>query len=111
MRYRKCADYHAMSVAGAEIIFACAAPVLRAGKPFNLGLATGNTMIELYALLAERFNREKVGLSRLQTWNLDEYASDERHAVPYGHPLSYRPEKRRNRTQASSRRSTGLLRL
>ena len=90
MRYRKCADYHAMSVAGAEIICDCAIPVLKAGKPFNLGLATGNTMIELYTLLAERFNREKIGLSRLQTWNLDEYASDEKHAVPYSHPLSYR---------------------
>ena len=90
MRYRKCADYHAMSVAGAKIICDCAIPVLKAGKPFNLGLATGNTMIELYTLLAERFNREKIGLSRLQTWNLDEYASDEKHAVPYSHSLSYR---------------------
>ncbi len=89
MKIQKVADYHAMSVAGADIIYRAAAPVLKQGKPFNLGLATGNTMIELYQLLADKFNTDKIDLSRLQTWNLDEYAADEHHAVSHDHPLSY----------------------
>jgi len=89
MKIQKVADYHAMSVAGADIIYRAAAPVLKQGKPFNLGLATGNTMIELYQLLADKFNADKIDLSRLQTWNLDEYAADEHHAVSHDHPLSY----------------------
>ena len=89
MKIQKVADYHAMSVAGADIIYRAAAPVLKQGKPFNLGLATGNTMIELYQILADRFNADGIDLSKLQTWNLDEYAADEHHAVSHDHPLSY----------------------
>ena len=89
MNIRKVADYHAMSMAGVDIIDRAATQALRAGKPFNLGLATGNTMIELYQILADRWNAAKLDLSRLQTWNLDEYASDEHHAVGHDHPLSY----------------------
>lgn len=90
MKLQKVCDYHDMSVAGAAIIYEKAAPVLKAGKSFNLGLATGNTMIELYSILADRFNRDGIDLSKLSTWNLDEYASDETHAVSTDHPLSYR---------------------
>ena len=82
-------DYAAMSAAGADIIFGEAMRALAAGRPFNLGLATGNTMITLYALLADRFNRAGADLSRLATWNLDEYSADGRRAVPHDHPLSY----------------------
>lgn len=46
-------------------------------------------MIELYEILAGMFNEEKLDLSKLQTWNLDEYAMDEHHAVPHDHKLSY----------------------
>ena len=48
MKIQKVADYHAMSVAGADIIYRAASAALKQGKHFNLGLATGNTMIELY---------------------------------------------------------------
>ena len=89
MQIQKVADYHEMSVAGAAIIHDAVVAKLRRGEAFNLGLATGNTMIELYRILADRFNAEGVDLSRLQTWNLDEYAADEHHAVPHDHPLSY----------------------
>lgn len=89
MKIRKVDDYHAMSAAGAEIIYAAAAPVLKRGGAFNLGLATGNTMIELYQILADRFNADRIDLARLRTWNLDEYAADEHHAVGHDHPLSY----------------------
>ena len=89
MKVQKVSDYQAMSIAGADIIYNAVVSALKQGKNFNLGLATGNTMIELYRILAERFNADGIDLSRLQTWNLDEYASDSSHAVPHDHPLSY----------------------
>ena len=89
MKVQKVADYQAMSVAGADVIYNAVVAAMKEGRNFNLGLATGNTMIELYRILAERFNADGIDLSRLQTWNLDEYASDSSHAVPHDHPLSY----------------------
>ena len=82
-------DYHAMSSAGASIIYADAMDAIAHGRRYNLGLATGNTMIELYAELAMKFNAAKADLSLLSTWNLDEYSADGLAAVPHGHPLSY----------------------
>ncbi len=82
-------DYAALSEVGASIIFVDAMQKLGKGERYNLGLATGNTMIRLYSLLADKFNRARADLSRLSTWNLDEYALDARTAVPHEHPLSY----------------------
>ena len=82
-------NYEAMSEVGASIIFADAMKRLGRGERYNLGLATGNTMIALYTLLADKFNRAKADLSLLSTWNLDEYASDDHTPVPHDHPLSY----------------------
>ena len=82
-------DYAAMGSAGASIIFADAMKALAKGERYNLGLATGNTMITLYEELADKFNRARADLSLLSTWNLDEYALDERTPVPHDHPLSY----------------------
>ena len=89
MKIEKVVDYNAMSARGAEIIYDAVVAKLSKGEAFNLGLATGNTMIELYCILAEKFNNNHIDLSRLQTWNLDEYASDEHTGVPHDHPLSY----------------------
>ena len=82
-------NYEAMSEVGASVIFADAMKRLGKGERYNLGLATGNTMITLYALLADKFNRAKADLSLLSTWNLDEYAADDHTPVPHDHPLSY----------------------
>ena len=82
-------DYRAMSEVGASIIFADAMRKLAKGERYNLGLATGNTMITLYEELADKFNRAKADLSLLSTWNLDEYAIDDRTPVAHDHPLSY----------------------
>ena len=82
-------NYEAMSEVGASVIFADAMKKLGKGERYNLGLATGNTMITLYALLADKFNRAKADLSLLSTWNLDEYAADDHTPVPHDHPLSY----------------------
>ena len=82
-------DYEAMSVVGSSAIFNAAMRKLSRGERFNLGLATGNTMIRLYELLADKFNRAKADLSLLSTWNLDEYASGGQTPVSHDHPLSY----------------------
>ena len=82
-------DYAAMSSVGASIIYDAVMRKLAKGERFNLGLATGNTMITLYDELADKFNRARADLSLLSTWNLDEYASDAHTAVPHDHPLSY----------------------
>lgn len=50
-----------------------------------LGLATGSSPIGLYAELVRRFEEDRVDLSLVQTFNLDEYRS-----LPAGHPASYR---------------------
>ena len=89
MKVLKVRNYHEMSIAGAMLIHEAVMAKLGRGESFNLGLATGNTMIELYAILAGMFNDEKADLSKLRTWNLDEYAADERRAVAHDHPLSY----------------------
>jgi len=82
-------DYAAMSSVGASVIFADAMAKLSKGARYNLGLATGNTMVSLYAELADKFNRAHADLSLLSTWNLDEYATDDHTPVSHGHPLSY----------------------
>ena len=82
-------DYAALSSVGASIIYADAMRSLAKGERYNLGLATGNTMITLYDELADKFNRAKADLSLLSTWNLDEYSADGSSAVPHNHPLSY----------------------
>ena len=89
MKILKVRNYHEMSIAGAMIIHEAVMAKLGRGEDFDLGLATGNTMIELYEILAAMFNDEKADLSHLRTWNLDEYAADEHHAVSHDHPLSY----------------------
>ena len=95
MKWTPVDNYDAMSEYGAEIIFQEVAAVCREKRPFNLGLATGNTMLTLYRLLAEKLNAAKCDLSLLQTWNLDEYANDGV-AVPETHPLSYRRYMKEN---------------
>ena len=67
-------DYAAMSSVGASIIFDDVMRKISMGERYNLGLATGNTMITLYDELAEKLNRAKADLSLLSTWNLDEYS-------------------------------------
>ena len=89
MRLESAKNYDAMSAVGASIIFDEAMDRLSRGECYNLGLATGNTMIELYDQLAAKFNAARADLSLLSTWNLDEYSLDGECAVPHDHPLSY----------------------
>ena len=82
-------DYASMSSIGASLIFSDAMECISKGERYNLGLATGNTMIDLYDQLAAKFNAAHADLSLLSTWNLDEYSLDGSAAVPHVHPLSY----------------------
>lgn len=50
-----------------------------------LGLATGATMEELYALLVERHLKKNLDFSLIRSYNLDEYIG-----IPPEHPNSYR---------------------
>ncbi len=89
MKLESAKNYDAMSAVGASIIFDAAMESLSRGARFNLGLATGNTMIELYSQLATKLNTARADLSLLSTWNLDEYSPDGKRAVSHDHPLSY----------------------
>ena len=82
-------DFEAMSAVGASILFVEAMRKTERGERFNLGLATGNTMISLYDQLAAKLNAARADMSLVSTWNLDEYSADGSAAVPHAHPLSY----------------------
>ena len=88
MKWLAVADYHEMSRIGAERIYNVIAEASKARRRVNIGLATGNTMLELYPALAKMLNENKVRLDLLNTYNLDEYVADGK-AVPHSHPLSY----------------------
>lgn len=94
MEWRRVADYDEMSRLAAERIYA--AVVAAEGRRFNLGLATGNTMLGLYRLLAAKLNASRTDLRNLHTYNLDEYVGPDGQAVPESHPLSYRRYMRQN---------------
>lgn len=63
---------------------------LAAKHAATAGMATGNTMIRLYALLAEKLNEAGLSLADFSTFNLDEYVGNDGRDVPPPHPLSYR---------------------
>ena len=83
-------DYETASCLAARRLFdAIADNLARKGKAV-IGLATGNTMIRPYRLLADHFNDAGLGLAGLVTFNLDEYVDDRGKNVVPDHPLSYR---------------------
>lgn len=89
MQTQSVRDYDEMSTVGASMLFDAVMGRLSRGERFNMGLATGNTMIKLYERLAAALNSARADLSLLSTWNLDEYSLDGRSPVPHDHPLSY----------------------
>ena len=96
MQWTTVKDYEAMSQYGAERIFQAARRRLASAGKCNLGLATGNTMLRLYELLAGKFNAAGTDLRGLRTFNLDEYVAPDGREVPADHPLSYRAYMRKN---------------
>lgn len=65
----KAKTYEDMSCEAAQIIF----DALKENETFSLGLATGSTPEGMYEVLATLINDEKLDLSHLTTFNLDEY--------------------------------------
>ena len=65
----KAKTYEDMSREAAQIIF----DALKENETFSLGLATGSTPEGMYDVLATLINDEKLDLSHLTTFNLDEY--------------------------------------
>ena len=90
MNWVKARDYEEMSTLAARRMFELISAKVSQGEPVNLGMATGNTMIGTYRMLAELLNGTKIDLSRVSTFNLDEYVDDKGENVSPEHPLSYR---------------------
>ncbi|MDD4870878.1 MAG: glucosamine-6-phosphate deaminase [Kiritimatiellae bacterium] len=90
MKWIKVPDYESMGQTGAKRLFNVIEGAVRTGRRINIGLATGNTMIRPYEILAEMLNTAGFDLSKLYTFNLDEYVGGDGRNVPLAHPLSYR---------------------
>ena len=90
MKWTPVRDYEEMSRLAAHHMFDAVSRNLAATHSATAGLATGNTMIRLYALLAEKLNKVRHGLAGFSTFNLDEYVGNDGSDVPPAHPLSYR---------------------
>ncbi|MFA6713871.1 MAG: glucosamine-6-phosphate deaminase [Victivallaceae bacterium] len=90
MKWISIENYGAMSRYGAERLFSVISAKLAAGQAVNVGMATGNTMIKLYAVLAGMLNRSGLELAKLFTFNLDEYVSADGKNLACDQPLSYR---------------------
>ncbi|UCD24094.1 MAG: glucosamine-6-phosphate deaminase [Gemmatimonadota bacterium] len=73
-------DYEQMSKAAAEIV----SEVLNTKPNAVLGMATGSTPLGLYQELVRLHKEEELDLSRVTTFNLDEYVG-----LPVNHPQSY----------------------
>jgi len=83
-------DYETASRLAARRLFDAIADNLARKGRAAIGLATGNTMIRPYRLLADNLNGAGLGLGGLVTFNLDEYVDDRGRNVAPDHPLSYR---------------------
>ncbi len=64
-------------------------------KPFVLGLATGSTMLDMYALLRAFAQERLLSFQQVRTFNMDEYVG-----LPADHPQSYHSYMQRNLFQA-----------
>jgi len=80
IKYTVFPDYFSLSKAAAERIIR----QIKHNPLTLLGLATGSTPIGLYARLIDQHRRGKLSLSRVTTFNLDEYVG-----IPKDHPQSY----------------------
>ncbi|MDD5727006.1 MAG: glucosamine-6-phosphate deaminase [Victivallales bacterium] len=90
MKWTKVTNYGTMSRYGAKCLFTVISERIAAGKPANVGMATGNTMIKLYAVLAGMLNQSGLNLTKLSTFNLDEYVGPNDKNLDSSHLLSYR---------------------
>ncbi len=90
MKWVEVSNYEEMSQMAAQRMFDVISERLSRQSEVAIGLATGNTMIRVYATLAEMLNNAGLGLSDFLTFNLDEYVDNAGGNVAPAHPLSYR---------------------
>jgi len=90
VKWVEVSDYEEMSRMAAQRMFDVISGKLSRRRNVAIGLATGNTMIRVYDILAERLNKAGLGLEGFLTFNLDEYVDNAGGNVAPGHPLSYR---------------------
>lgn len=90
MKWTQVPDYEAMSRMAAQRMLEVISGKLAKRQKVRVGLATGNTMIRVYAILAGMLNKAGHELSDLSTYNLDEYVDSQGGNVAPSHPLSYR---------------------
>ena len=90
MKWTQVPDYEAMSRMAAQRMFDVISAKLARRQKVRVGLATGNTMIRVYAILAGMLNKAGHELADLSTYNLDEYVDNQGGNVAPSHPLSYR---------------------
>jgi glucosamine-6-phosphate deaminase len=74
-------DYADLSREAARVI----ANAMRKKPDLRLGLATGDTQLEMYRELVRMHREDHLDFSRVVTFNLDEYIG-----LPAGHPQSFR---------------------
>ena len=70
MKLIRTKDFDEMSQKAADLIFA----QVTENKHSVLGLATGGTVVKIYEILAQEYEKGRLDLSHIQTVNLDEYA-------------------------------------
>lgn len=90
MKWIEVRDYEEMSQMAAQRLFEVISGRLAKRQKVRVGLATGNTMIRLYRILAEMLNTSGLRLDGFLTFNLDEYVDRAGRNIPPEHPLSYR---------------------
>lgn len=90
MKWITVKNHGEMSRFGAERLFDIITREIQSEQQVNIGLATGNTMIKLYAMLAGMLNQKGVSLVNLSTFNLDEYVGNNGSNLAPDHQLSYR---------------------
>src|SRR5262245_53768820 len=87
MRVLVTPDYRTLSRTAADLIIKAVG-----SKPhLCLGVPTGSTPVGMYEELVNECRTVNIDLSRVQTFNLDEFLG-----LPEGHPNSYRAYMRRH---------------
>jgi glucosamine-6-phosphate deaminase len=87
MKFIICSDEHLFGQKAADFI----ENQISKKPDIVLGLPTGSTPVDVYQELIQRYKNGKLDLSRVTTFNLDEYIG-----IPHSHPCSYHTFMKQN---------------